>query len=39
MTSRAAAAVPGVVAVLLGEDVPNNEVRVDVPGQTSRSAR
>ena len=30
----AAAAVPGVVAVLLGEDVPNNEVRVDVPGQT-----
>jgi xanthine dehydrogenase molybdenum-binding subunit len=25
---------PGVVAVLLGEDVPNNEVRVDVPGQT-----
>ena len=30
----AAAAVPGVVAVLLGEDVPNNEIRVDVPGQT-----
>ncbi len=29
-----AAAVPGVVAVLLGEDVPNNEVQVDVPGQT-----
>ena len=29
-----ALAVPGVVAVLLGEDVPNNEVRVDVPGQT-----
>jgi CO/xanthine dehydrogenase Mo-binding subunit len=25
---------PGVVAVLFGEDVPNNEVRVDVPGQT-----
>ena len=25
--------IPGVVAVLLGEDVPNNEVRVDVPGQ------
>ena len=30
----AAAAVPGVIAVLLGEDVPNNEIRVDVPGQT-----
>jgi CO/xanthine dehydrogenase Mo-binding subunit len=26
--------VPGVVAVLFGEDVPNNEIRVDVPGQT-----
>jgi xanthine dehydrogenase molybdenum-binding subunit len=26
--------VPGVVAVLLGEDVPNNLVWVDVPGQT-----
>jgi len=26
---------PGVVAVLLGEDVPNNEVWVDVPGQTT----
>jgi xanthine dehydrogenase molybdenum-binding subunit len=26
--------VPGVVAVLLGEDVPNNEISVDVPGQT-----
>jgi CO/xanthine dehydrogenase Mo-binding subunit len=24
----------GVVAVLLGEDVPNNEISVDVPGQT-----
>jgi CO/xanthine dehydrogenase Mo-binding subunit len=30
----AARAVPGVVAVLFGEDVPNNEIRVDVPGQT-----
>jgi CO/xanthine dehydrogenase Mo-binding subunit len=30
----AAAQVPGVVAILLGEDVPNNEIRVDVPGQT-----
>lgn len=30
-----AAAVPGVVAVLLGEDVPNNTVWVDVPGQTT----
>ncbi len=30
----AAREVPGVVAVLLGEDVPNNEIRVDVPGQT-----
>jgi CO/xanthine dehydrogenase Mo-binding subunit len=29
-----ARAVPGVVAVLLGEDVPNNDIRVDVPGQT-----
>ncbi len=26
--------VPGVVAVLFGEDVPHNEVWVDVPGQT-----
>ncbi|MBI3648265.1 MAG: xanthine dehydrogenase family protein [Actinobacteria bacterium] len=26
--------VPGVVVVLFGEDVPNNEIRVDVPGQT-----
>ncbi|MEP6757849.1 MAG: xanthine dehydrogenase family protein molybdopterin-binding subunit [Actinomycetota bacterium] len=30
----AAVAVPGVISVLLGEDVPNNEIRVDVPGQT-----
>lgn len=30
----AARQVPGVVAVLLGEDVPNNEISVDVPGQT-----
>ena len=30
----AARAVPGVVAVLLGEDVPSNDIRVDVPGQT-----
>ncbi len=30
----AARQVPGVVAVLLGEDVPHNEIRVDVPGQT-----
>jgi CO/xanthine dehydrogenase Mo-binding subunit len=30
----AARAVPRVVAVLFGEDVPNNEIRVDVPGQT-----
>jgi CO/xanthine dehydrogenase Mo-binding subunit len=30
----AARAVPGVVAVLFGEDVPHNEIRVDVPGQT-----
>ncbi len=29
-----ARAAPGVVAVLFGEDVPNNEIRVDVPGQT-----
>lgn len=28
-----ALALPGVVAVFLGEDVPNNAVRVDVPGQ------
>ena len=28
-----ALAVPGVVAVLFGEDVPNNLIRVDVPGQ------
>ena len=27
--------VPGVVAVLVGEDVPHNEVWVDVPGQTT----
>jgi CO/xanthine dehydrogenase Mo-binding subunit len=32
--ASAALAVPGVVAVLFGEDVPNNEIRVDVPGQT-----
>ena len=31
---EAARAIPGVVAVLFGEDVPNNEIRVDVPGQT-----
>ncbi len=30
----AARALPGVIAVLLGEDVPNNEISVDVPGQT-----
>jgi CO/xanthine dehydrogenase Mo-binding subunit len=30
----AAREVPGVVAVLFGEDVPHNEIRVDVPGQT-----
>jgi CO/xanthine dehydrogenase Mo-binding subunit len=30
----AARRVPGVAAVLFGEDVPNNEIRVDVPGQT-----
>ncbi len=29
----AAKAIDGVIAVLLGEDVPNNEVWVDVPGQ------
>ncbi len=28
-----ARAVPGVVDVLFGEDVPHNEIRVDVPGQ------
>ena len=27
--------VPGVVTVLFGEDVPNNQVWVDVPGQTT----
>jgi CO/xanthine dehydrogenase Mo-binding subunit len=32
--ATAARQVPGVVAVLLGEDVPNNEISVDVPGQT-----
>ena len=32
--ATAALAVPGVVAVLFGEDVPHNVVRVDVPGQT-----
>lgn len=32
--ASAAREVPGVVAVLMGEDVPNNEIRVDVPGQT-----
>src|SRR6266571_7700700 len=30
----AAAAVPGVVCVLFGEDVPHNIIWVDVPGQT-----
>ena len=30
----AAREVPGVIAVLFGEDVPHNEIRVDVPGQT-----
>lgn len=37
LTRRAASAareVPGVIAVLFGEDVPHNEIRVDVPGQT-----
>jgi len=29
-----ALAIPGVIAVLFGEDVPNNVVWVDVPGQT-----
>ena len=33
-----ALAIPGVVAVLLGEDVPNNEVWVDVPGQETEVA-
>ncbi len=32
--AAAALAVPGVVCVLFGEDVPHNVVRVDVPGQT-----
>jgi CO/xanthine dehydrogenase Mo-binding subunit len=32
--TRAALHIPGVVAVLLGEDIPNNTVWVDVPGQT-----
>jgi CO/xanthine dehydrogenase Mo-binding subunit len=32
--ATAALAVPGVVAVLFGEDVPHNVIRVDVPGQT-----
>ena len=32
--AAAAAAVPGVVCVLFGEDVPHNVVWVDVPGQT-----
>src|SRR5215472_7767384 len=31
--AAAALAVPGVVAVLFGEDVPHNVIRVDVPGQ------
>lgn len=30
---RRALEVPGVVAVYLGEDVPNNEISLDVPGQ------
>lgn len=34
----AARAVPGVVAVLLGEDVPHNTIWVDVPGQVVRVA-
>ena len=32
--ATAACAVPGVVDVLFGEDVPHNVIRVDVPGQT-----
>ncbi len=32
--ASAALAVPGVVAVLFGEDVPHNLIWVDVPGQT-----
>ena len=32
--ATAALAVPGVVAVLFGEDVPHNVVWIDVPGQT-----
>lgn len=32
--ASAALAVPGVVAVLFGEDVPHNVIWVDVPGQT-----
>ena len=31
--ATAALAAPGVVAVLFGEDVPHNVIRVDVPGQ------
>jgi CO/xanthine dehydrogenase Mo-binding subunit len=31
--ATAARSVPGVVDVLFGEDVPHNEIRVDVPGQ------
>jgi CO/xanthine dehydrogenase Mo-binding subunit len=31
--ATAALTVPGVVAVLFGEDVPHNVIRVDVPGQ------
>ncbi len=31
--ASAAEALPGVVCVLFGEDVPNNEVNVNVPGQ------
>jgi CO/xanthine dehydrogenase Mo-binding subunit len=31
--ASAAREVPGVVSVLFGEDVPNNHIRVDVPGQ------
>ena len=34
----AARAIPGVVTVLLGEDVPNNEVWVDIPGQETEVA-